>query len=193
MRVRYHGRHYRGLLTASQGAIRLKDEESATPADWRNCVAEVSVLRHRVQEGFFFPTRELNYYFVDIWARGRIVTADEAKQWVPAMESLWEFKLGPLVDSRRYAMLLGFEDGQYPSQPIPRGIICLAFLPIATTFFVWSAAWYATTTARRFKQSRRDRAIRESRCPGCGYDIRHLPTPRCPECGSALAAMGEPA
>ncbi|MEZ6235518.1 MAG: hypothetical protein R3B68_15135 [Phycisphaerales bacterium] len=69
-----------------------------------------------------------------------------------------------------------------PLMPIPTGFA-------ANTAF-YAAAWgiiaFGAIGLRRLHRSRR------GRCPRCGYDLRGLPEPGCPECGRGRAAAAMP-
>jgi len=53
-----------------------------------------------------------------------------------------------------------------------------------TVFFLILARGFHTMS----KRDRRGWQLAAGRCPRCRYDIRHLPEPRCPECGETWAA-----
>jgi hypothetical protein len=46
--------------------------------------------------------------------------------------------------------------------------------------FLLYGAWQFLAMAKRDRRAWR---LAAGRCPRCGYDIHHLPEPRCPECG----------
>jgi hypothetical protein len=54
------------------------------------------------------------------------------------------------------------------------GLFALPPLPL-----LWCVAWLIVD----WPEKRRRKRLAVGRCPRCGYDIHHLPEPRCPECG----------
>ena len=106
---------------------------------------------------------------------------DRSSQPVPVVVNGIRINTKP-VGARSGAFLDGGTYKALPLMPIPTGFA-------ANTAF-YAAAWgsiaLGAVGARRLHRSRR------GRCPRCGYDLRGLPVPGCPECGRGRAAAAMP-
>ena len=66
---------------------------------------------------------------------------------------------------------------------LPRDLADGLILTLGGGFFAVFFLIFAREFRAMAKRDRRARQFAAGRCPRCGYDIHHLPEPRCPECG----------
>ena len=70
----------------------------------------------------------------------------------------------------------------------PACVPCGLFIVGVPAILIWRAARSADTA----EFSLRRKLTFDSRCKNCGYPLHHLPSPRCPECGTAFLERMDP-
>lgn len=150
-----------------EATIRLEDGEQqlttvpawALPARCLPAEGHSAALGYAIAHGF--PAPALAAYFHD-----------------PAND--WKYNSGGSFEVAGMSAIVVGEapNNLSPPRSLPIRPIFPGFL-IDSVFFgaIWAVIVFGLAVARRATRRKR------GRCPSCGYDIRGLPEPRCPECG----------
>jgi hypothetical protein len=101
----------------------------------------------------------------------------------PLDEIGWERWGFAVAKGRQLSLGIG-DDPATDVQYIAMTAVVVPYWFIVTVFLVAPAIWI-------FARARRRRALRQGRCPTCGYDLRATPD-RCPECGTIPATRAVP-
>ena len=87
-----------------------------------------------------------------------------------------ELEMGP------YARLLRQPERSNAEVAVPSGYIHNALALVGLAVFSCSLGWAPRLVSARVRASRRARGL----CPRCCYEVRGLPVPICPECGTPI-------
>jgi hypothetical protein len=108
------------------------------------------------------------------WVRNH-PKVDWKREWAGFECGSAEFLLVNALAEDHPAFIKRYKQSSYVAAPSWVVVLLLAILPIA-----WSRRRFYAWRSRQ----------REGCCPTCGYDLRATPD-RCPECGTAAAAVGD--
>jgi hypothetical protein len=138
---------------------------------WGGMVPEYMAVGYRptvgmlcVRVGFPFPAMA--------WSERYDRRENPIGHWDPCAASAWERGVTPGWVSNTVP------DGpRIPLRPMPLGFLANSLL---YALVIWGGAWVVALARREYRQHR----VNEGRCSRCGYSLRGLKHPRCPECGA---------
>jgi hypothetical protein len=109
---------------------------------------------------------------------GETLRGEDLDRW-RARAAMWS---GSTVPFRRQPTIRRWLIFGYPLEWLHfLGCLGVVAVPCWLGVFVLREAYRAAMAWS--PEARRARALRAGVCPSCGYNIHHLPTRRCPECG----------
>jgi hypothetical protein len=164
------------IVRGADGSMKAIDSADSD----RNSIALVMFRPRTFRRGLWAPTTERHERILRISPVGPMKAEDEAG--IRIAYGAWL----RTAEQGRWAM---YAPGVLAGDSVTTRIlwagvvedVIAASLALLLIFSIRSAPEWPAINAPR--EDPRSLALRRCECPGCGYDIRGLPRPLCPECG----------